>query len=121
MNERNEVASTGLLERRMTMKVDIELDDLNELRDQVEHLERELANQTYAGNSISYIHQKMTNYGNQLGLLGPFVKRAVEEGRLVLRQNVETDHRVAALLRLPLSNATLHVPDGSAKRGQEVT
>ena len=87
------------------MKVEIELDDLNELREQVEHLERELANQTFQGNSIEYIHQKMTNYGNQVGLLGPFVKRAVEDGRLALRQNVETDHRVAALLSIPLSNA----------------
>ena len=89
------------------MKVEIELDDLNGIRDQVEHLERELANQTYAGNSISYIHQKAANYGNQLMLLGPFVKRAVEEGRLTLRQNVETDHRVAALLHLPLPNSEL--------------
>jgi len=99
------VPSMGLLERSMTMKVEIELDDLNELREQVEHLERELANQTFRGNSIEYIHQKMINYGNQVGLLGPFVKRAVEEGRLTLRQNVETDHRVAALLSLPLSKA----------------
>ena len=91
------------------MKVEIELDDLNELREQVEHLERELANQTFRGNSIEYIHQKMTNYGNQVGLLGPFVKRAVEEGRLTLQQNVETDHRVAALLSLPLSNAEVRI------------
>jgi hypothetical protein len=80
------------------MKIEIELDALNELRDKICQLEYALANQNYHGNSIEYIHHKMTNYGNQLGLLGPFLKDAVRDGRLVLRNTVEIDQRVAKML-----------------------
>ena len=47
------------------MKVEVELEELEELREQVDMLEHALANQTYNGNSIAYIYQKMKNYGDQ--------------------------------------------------------
>ena len=51
------------------MKVEVELEELEELREQVDMLEHALANQTYNGNSIAYIYQKMKNYGDQAAKL----------------------------------------------------
>ncbi|MHA2407308.1 MAG: hypothetical protein ACXACA_02915 [Candidatus Ranarchaeia archaeon] len=49
------------------MKVEIELDELTELKERIESLEYENYNQSYNGNSIGYIHQKMVAYRNQVG------------------------------------------------------
>jgi len=84
------------------MKVEVELDDLNELKDEIEHLQHSLANQTYMGNSIGYIYDKMKVYGDQVGLLGPFVRRAFEEGRLTIETGNEQDRKVVELLRLEI-------------------
>ncbi len=62
------------------MKVEIELDDLNELREQLEAAQSDLANQVYAGNSISYIHSKMMNYRKKAGLYGDFVRTGIRHG-----------------------------------------
>ena len=72
------------------MKVEIELDDLNELKNHVERLESDLANQIYNGNSISYIHSKMVNYGNSACLAGIFIRKAVKDGRLNI-DNADTE------------------------------
>ena len=82
------------------MKVEVELDELIALRDRVSRLEAELAAQTYKGNSIGYIYDKMTNYGNQVAVLGPWISRWVESGDVVLSRHNDLDLQVAQVLGL---------------------
>ena len=56
------------------MKVEIELDDLNELKRQISDLEYSNENQIYAGNSIGYIYDKMKCYSDQVGFFGNFLR-----------------------------------------------
>ncbi len=79
------------------MKVEIELDDLYELKEHISSLESELANQTYMGNSISYIYDKMTIYKNQVGKLGNFVREGVREGYITVKPENEFAVEIAKM------------------------
>ena len=79
------------------MKVEIELNDLNNLNDRILDLETELANQTYMGNSIGYIYDKMKAYKNMTGKLSDFVRDGVANGYISMNPNRELTVEIAKL------------------------
>ena len=83
-----------------SMKAEVDIEELDELRERIRSLEHELASQTYQGNSIGYIHQKMECYGNQVGILGSWVRSVIESGRVVLDRSDEGDRVIAEMFDL---------------------
>lgn len=77
------------------MKVEIELDDLNELKEQISSLENELSHQSYMGNSIGYIYDKMKVYANDSKAMGRKFSQAVKDGHITLNHGNKDDEWAA--------------------------
>jgi len=82
------------------MKVEIELDDLNELKEEIASLQMELANQSYKGNSIGYIYDKMKVYANDSRATCRKFSKAVKEGHIKIHKGVDDDEWIARRLRI---------------------
>ncbi len=69
------------------MKVEIDMDVVDELREEIDYLKQALADQTYMGNSIGYTYNKMETYGKDTSAMGRRFKEAVIAGHIKLTEH----------------------------------
>ena len=82
------------------MKVEIELEDLNELHERIERLELDLYEQVYMGNSIGYIYQKKQACDKQLRELIETIRQAVDDGKIDTTINSDKDEYLINIINV---------------------